>query len=382
MRSRFRWVVLALDAVVIAVVTLLAVELRTTAPFLSDARDVDSLVLPIAPAIALLWFGALWFAGAYRQRHWGVGVAEYRQVISASAMFLLVLTFLAYITGYPLSRGFVVILLLVGFRRLPSADSWPDVSSIGCGFGRSTIPTYVVGHGGAAGDLIDILRRESWLGYQPVGAFIDDGHTGTIRGLQILGSSRDLIAHLDDSEVAAVLFTSGSVHRGRDFNQLARQLENHRLQMIVVPALTDIAPQRIQVTPVAGLPLMHVDRPQADRALRLTKRMFDIVTASITTLLLSPLMLVVALLVKLDGGPALFRQERIGRNGEPFKMLKFRSMVVDAEQIRDVSLEDENEADGALFKIKKDPGSPRSAGSSAASRSMKCRSCSTSCAGR
>ena len=146
------------------------------------------------------------------------------------------------------------------------------------------------------------------------------------------------------------------MRRGNEFNAFARRLERHRTQMIVVPAMTDIAAQRISVTPVAGIPLMHVGKPQAERSLKLTKRIFDIVVASLIIVLISPLLLITALLVKLeDGGPVIFKQKRIGRGGAAFPLYKFRSMVPNAEQIRAEQLEQHNEADGRLFKMKKDP---------------------------
>jgi exopolysaccharide biosynthesis polyprenyl glycosylphosphotransferase len=107
--------------------------------------------------------------------------------------------------------------------------------------------------------------------------------------------------------------------------------------------------------PVAGLPLLHVEQPQTGEAGGLSKRLFDLVTATTGLVVLSPLLLLLALAVKLqDGGPVLFRQARVGRNGETFHMLKFRSMVVDAEA-RLAELRERNDFDDVLFKMKQDP---------------------------
>ena len=85
------------------------------------------------------------------------------------------------------------------------------------------------------------------------------------------------------------------------------------------------------------------------------KRLFDVVASACGLILLSPLFLLLIILIKSeDGGPAFYSQERIGKNEKPFKMWKFRSMVVDADKMLD-KLEDQNEIDGAMFKIKDDP---------------------------
>ena len=102
--------------------------------------------------------------------------------------------------------------------------------------------------------------------------------------------------------------------------------------MIVVPALTEISAQRLDVRPVAGLPLVDVARPQAIAAARWIKRTWDAAGAAALLLLASPVMALVALAIKLeDGGPILFRQTRVGLHGQNFQCLKFRSMVQDAE---------------------------------------------------
>jgi exopolysaccharide biosynthesis polyprenyl glycosylphosphotransferase len=125
--------------------------------------------------------------------------------------------------------------------------------------------------------------------------------------------------------------------------------------MIVVPGLTDVAADRIQVRPVGGLPLVFVERPQGAAAVNGMKRAFDIVCASALLLLLAPVMGVVALLVRLeDGGPVLFRQARVGRDNNLFQCLKFRSMVIDADK-QFSSIAHLNETGGVLFKIADDP---------------------------
>ena len=107
-----------------------------------------------------------------------------------------------------------------------------------------------------------------------------------------------------------------------------------------------MAMERLKVNPakVNGRPFYYV-----------VKRLFDIVASACGLILLSPLFLLLVIKIRSeDGGPAFYSQERIGKNEKPFKMWKFRSMIVDADKMLD-KLEDQNEIDGAMFKIKDDP---------------------------
>ncbi|WFR68082.1 sugar transferase [Curtobacterium flaccumfaciens] len=121
---------------------------------------------------------------------------------------------------------------------------------------------------------------------------------------------------------------------------------------------------------------MHVETPDYRR--RSGKRVLDILGAGIGLLLLAPVFALVALVIRADDrGPVFFRQIRVGRGGQEFSILKFRTMCVDAEA-RMAALEQANEGAGPLFKMKNDPGSPASERSCGRRRSTSCRSCGTS----
>jgi exopolysaccharide biosynthesis polyprenyl glycosylphosphotransferase len=125
--------------------------------------------------------------------------------------------------------------------------------------------------------------------------------------------------------------------------------------VIMAPGVTEVSSERIRVRPVAGLPLLHIDRPRSQDALRWAKRTFDIVGSATLLLVVSPLLLWTAWQIKrFDGGPIMFRQTRVGRDGDYFTCLKFRSMVVNAEDV----LADLHARAGyheGLFKLASDP---------------------------
>jgi exopolysaccharide biosynthesis polyprenyl glycosylphosphotransferase len=138
--------------------------------------------------------------------------------------------------------------------------------------------------------------------------------------------------------------------------KLGWDLASRDVGLIVAPTLTDVAGPRIHSRPVAGLPLIYVEYPTFDRIKRVMKRSFDLVGASVLIVLTSPLLAAVAIAIKTTSpGNVIYRQERIGRHGKPFGMLKFRSMVNDADDQLESLLDAQGTSTRPLFKISNDP---------------------------
>jgi len=138
--------------------------------------------------------------------------------------------------------------------------------------------------------------------------------------------------------------------------RIAWSLEGTGMNLLVAPALTDVAGPRVNIRPVSGLPLLQVSEPEFTGARRLVKGAIDVAGAALGIALASPLLLALALSVRLSGpGPVLFRQIRIGRGGQEFTMYKFRSMRADAERVLEQLRGSNDHADGVLFKMRDDP---------------------------
>jgi exopolysaccharide biosynthesis polyprenyl glycosylphosphotransferase len=176
--------------------------------------------------------------------------------------------------------------------------------------------------------------------------------------LPILGYQPDtasILAAIDACQADAVAVSAGVQLHPQTLRHLGWELAARNVGLIMAPALTDIAGPRIHTQQVAGLPLIHVTTPTLEGGQRVAKRLFDVAISGMMILVLSPLMLIIALLVKLDSpGPVLFVQDRVGMEGKHFGMLKFRSMAVDAEA-RLGELAHQNQGNGLLFKMKNDP---------------------------
>ena len=312
-------------------------------------------IFPIAALFVSLWLTMLAGVGAYQIEKVGVGSAEFNAVLSGTFFAAGALGVTAYLTAYDLSRGFYVLLFLVGLplllverfftRRLVRVfrSKW-----------KLCTPVILVGDHEHVDEIAAVLRRATFLGYRVVGVLSPSGADElTPSGLPVLGSLDDILPALRATAAQAVIFTDGALPSASAFNRLARQLEDQDAQLVVVPGLTDVSAARMNLRPVAGLPLVYVERPRAALAMRWGKRLFDVVGAVVALVLAAPVMALIALAIKIeDRGPGVFKQIRIGLKGQPFGFYKFRSMGVDAEQ-RLAQLQ--NEGIGVLFKMKSDP---------------------------
>jgi len=194
------------------------------------------------------------------------------------------------------------------------------------------------------------------VGYRPIAVVLtDEPPPGDAVHLLPRIPSAELVSISKRTRTRAVMI-AGELPGGRQqIRDLGWALENSRVELILVSRLTDVAGPRIHLRPVEGLPMVHVDLPQYSGFNHTVKRGIDLVIAGTALLMLAPLLVVIAVVVRIDSrGPALFRQERVGVQGAKFIMLKFRSMIVDAEQRR-AELSSGNQGSGPLFKLKDDP---------------------------
>jgi exopolysaccharide biosynthesis polyprenyl glycosylphosphotransferase len=204
--------------------------------------------------------------------------------------------------------------------------------------GRCITRLLVVGSPQAVRDLTLGLSREPWSGYDVVGACVPGQHSRD--GIAVLGCGTVPVIG-DEGSVARAVVASGShavavaateQFHGTRLRDLSWELENLDVDLLVAPGVVDVAGPRLHMRPVAGLPLIHVEKPQYHGAKRFQKRMFDVAFSGLALLFGLPLLLLIALAVKLTSrGPVFYRQERIGLDGEPFEMIKFRTMVVGAD---------------------------------------------------
>jgi exopolysaccharide biosynthesis polyprenyl glycosylphosphotransferase len=349
---------LVLDLLIVTAVGVFAVWGRKRLGIFENPTDVSSSLAVAGPLIVLGWLLVIALMGGYRNDVFGAGTDEYKRVLNASLLAAGLLGVSCYLAKFSLSRGFFLLAFCVGapallLGRLLLRRAVQQARRQG----KLQFRVVIAGTPSHIDEIAAVLRRESWLGYHVVGALTParDLNNVTSSGIQVIGSCEEATSVVKGSDIDIIFFAGGALSSANQLRRIAWDLEQQDVQVVVAPSVTDVAGERVRVRPVGGLPLMHIDPPRSTDASQWGKRAFDLIGSIGLLVALSPLFLLLTWwIIAHDHGPVFFRQTRIGRNGEQFACLKFRSMVIDAE----ARLAELHAAEGyetGLFKMKDDP---------------------------
>jgi exopolysaccharide biosynthesis polyprenyl glycosylphosphotransferase len=312
--------------------------------------------LAVSVGLAVGWLAALHLQNAYDGRLVGHGVQEYRQVFQASTWLFACLAIAAFAFKLDFARGYVLLAFPLGTLLLLSgrwgARQWLVRQRRR---GRFSDRVLLVGDRDHVASLVVALRRAPDAGYNVLGACVDHSRAGRVAGVPVVGPESDVLLKAVELEVDIVAVSSSAGLGQTGLRKLGWALEGTDIDLVVAPGIMDVAGPRVLTRPVQGLPLSHLEAPTFAGPQLVLKNICDRALALVALVLLMPLLVGVAVAVRLeDGGPALFRQERVGRDGQTFGMLKFRSMVVDAETHLPQLLV-AHDGSGPLFKLRSDP---------------------------
>ena len=213
----------------------------------------------------------------------------------------------------------------------------------------------VLGVNADAADLVAMLREHPEAGFQVRGV-VGDVNVAAVHGLASLhrGRNDEVLEVMRREGIGGVIAVVGA-QSARELTLMIDELEGAGMHIQVSNGLYGLSYRRLRATPVAWQSLYYLEPARFGSSSLVLKRWLDIVLAAFTLVVASPLMIAVALAIRLvDHGPVLFRQQRVGRDGEVFHLVKFRSMVVDAEA-RLPGLRSGNVRHGPLFKLDDDP---------------------------
>lgn len=328
---------------------------------------LEPVVGPSAPgywfvtvAIGVLWMIALHWTRSREARVLGEGPQEFIRVARAGWIVLATVAIFGFLTQWQVSRGYLLMAIPLGtLALLCYRYLWRQWIHAQRNRGLLQAQVLVVGNEKSASEMVGRLQRARLAGYNVVGACLPPRARATDRkdicGVPLLGPLNDPVAQARSIGAEFIVLCGSDDMTPTESRKLGWSLEGEGIGLIVAPAIVDVAGPRMVMSPVEGLPLLHVDSPEFSGRKYFVKTVFDVLLAVPMLLLLAFPMVAIALAIKLDSpGSVLFRQQRLGRDHTPFEMLKFRTMYTDAEE-RLGELAHLNESDGATFKIREDP---------------------------
>ncbi|WP_235564739.1 sugar transferase [Modestobacter sp. Leaf380] len=321
-----------------------------------DGVDVPATSNWFLVVLPVVWVVAMSVARTYEPRFLWVGPEEFRRVFFAAALLLAAVGTVSWAFKLEVARGYVVIAIPLA-AALTLAQRWVQRDRVHRQrrAGRLGQTALLVGHRNGVAALRAQIARESQHGYQIVGCCLPGGSGGTFDGLPVLGGLDDVVAVVARHQVDTVAVLPSPELEGAALRRLGWDLEQTEAELLLAPATTDVAGPRVNIRPMFGLPLMHVERPEFSGARRIVKDLFDRTAALLIVAVLLPLLIGISLAVKTTSrGPVFFRHERVGRDGQAFHVLKFRSMVPGADTGID-ALRELSEGNAVQFKMRSDP---------------------------
>lgn len=310
------------------------------------------VLVPLASAVAVAASSAL---GLYRRSVCSVRAVEIGRVLHVSAITALVLWPLLATTTIDGRLRTTIAGVLIAATIAASARAAFQEWLTSCRLeGRFRTPVIIVGGGIDAASLATLLAEDPTLGYEPTGFVgpLDDAPTDGRTSW--LGERQHAVQAALDSGASGAIVVSSSMGAA-ELNEVVRALASAGLHVHVSSGLRGVARHRLLVGSFVDEAMLYLEPLRLRARQAGLKRALDLVVGSILLLLATPVLVAAAVAIRWhDGGPVLFRQQRIGRDGRPFTLYKLRTMVVDAERHLDTLLH-RNERTGPLFKLEDDP---------------------------
>lgn len=376
-RRRPLWRYIYVAALVAVDVLVMLLSLVICFAFNPGAYDTVTRAMPIWAfllAYCVIGLLCLAFAGAYHRHVMAEGYELYTKLINAAIITIVLASCVAFMLNLQLPRTALIIAPLVGLVcELVARYMMRCLLHHHRRRGECKYTTVIVGSSEGINRTLRLMRRNSALGYMPVAVCpiapdprMDDAYVVTnfvadpdIEGadkLRVLSFGSRFARTIERMGVQEVYIADVLSRDSKLLHAMSLAIESLGIELAISVSLADVGGHRLHLRNSAEQQVLIASLPQYRTTTYVIKRIIDIVLSAVALVISSPIMLGVAIAIKLDdGGPVLFKQTRVGIHGKPFTMYKFRSMVTNAEEIKAKLAAESGQTDRFIFKLKDDP---------------------------
>ncbi|HEV7949292.1 MAG TPA: sugar transferase, partial [Glaciihabitans sp.] len=283
------------------------------------ATDLQTGYMTVSVVLGVTWMLMLDIFATRDHKVIGSGTLEYKRVADATIRLFGLFAIISFLFRIELARGYFLTALPIGLLLLIfSRWQWRQWLRKQQLKGLYVSRALLLGERQKSAHVAATIKRTPGTGLLLVGALVDHRRLGNlpVNGVPIVGNYSDLLDAVDELNVQTVILTGADEINPMDMRRVGWELEARSVELIVAPALTDVAGPRIHARPVAGMPLIHVSYPAFEGVKRVSKRAFDIIGSGLIILCASPVLIGVAIAVKRSSpGNIIYKQQRIGRGG-------------------------------------------------------------------
>lgn len=376
-RRRPLWRYIYVAALVAVDVLVMLLSLVICFAFNPGAYDTVTRAMPIWAfllAYCVIGLLCLAFAGAYHRHVMAEGYELYTKLINAAIFTIVLASCVAFMLNLQLPRTALIIAPLVGLVcELVARWMMRCLLHHHRRRGECKYTTVIVGSSEGINRTLRLMRRNSALGYMPVAVcpiapdprmndayvvtnFVADPDIEGADKLRVLSFGSRFARTIERMGVQEVYIADVLSRDSKLLHAMSLAIESLGIELAISVSLADVGGHRLHLRNSAEQQVLIASLPQYRTTTYVIKRIIDIVLSAVALIVSSPIMLGVAIAIKLDdGGPVLFKQTRVGIHGKPFTMYKFRSMVTNAEEIKAKLAAESGQTDRFIFKLKDDP---------------------------
>ncbi len=333
------------DIIMIAGSFLLAYWLRVNLEIriIPSAINFEDYILYVV-GITAIWILVFWITGLYHPQLIRLGTGGLYKIIGSSSFgATLIILYFFFSEDLPFSRLIIVYAIILSiFFVFGGRYTLKWIRSIARKHGIDAKRLVIIGNGKQTVKVVnDLINSKVASGFEIVGIISDlkNKQVITENNFKFLGSPKRLKKILDQTKPETLLFTAPK--KSSDILNLAEVCHKKAIEFRFIPDTPRLLAHYSVVTNIDGIPIFGVRSARILGWGRVAKRIFDVLVSIITIILFSPFLLAIAIIIKSDGGPILFQQDRIGRDNKTFKLYKFRSMRTDAEKFAKWTVKDD-----------------------------------------